>query len=413
MDIASGGANTRIQLGTRLNGARPGDQVRVTALSVPGASAPVASGVTVDSISAGTTTGPQWTAVILLSGSSAGAHPYADKVHTASLVYPTTNPGSARSYYAQDWYGLTTITGSAGTEGSSSDVYGPYTLSYSGCDFTQIQSQTLANSTIEADINYTNYHRIILAWNNPGSATEGSRTCGRCSWARTMAPRRLSGLPSPSIQAWARRWAHRSVACCSTSMATVLVCWHANALECGSVTIGSGTCSSTEYGDRADVMGTSNYGHFNGAHKDAMNSFTGLQRTDVTGSGSYTINAYEDGANNTKVLRIPRTWNNLNQVTGYYYLEYRQPPLPWNGYVVSNPLYGLGVLVHASGYVPYCSGYCGPDFSGPGGGGDTHLLDTKPNSTGNDFTDAPVLLTETYTDSRRRRRVHRDRHWCR
>jgi hypothetical protein len=115
--------------------------------------------------------------------------------------------------------------------------------------------------------------------------------------------------------------------------------------------------------------------------------------------GQYIINAYEDGTLNAKVLKLPRTRDGNGNVTGYYYLETRRPTSTWNAFAVSRPDYAQGVLVHAAGSSSICTSSCGPDFSGAGGGGDSHLIDTQPASIASDWNDAPVLSGESYTDT--------------
>lgn len=399
--LAHGVALTPIHLGASLNGANPGDSVRIRALEVPGASGSVAAEMSVQSPTSAGTTGPQWTAVILVSAGSAGAHPYSS-AHAASLIYPSANPGSARNFFLQASYNQSTITGSgpAGAEGTSADVYGPYIISHGSCDFTTIRNQAIAAA--DNDINYNNYHRVIIVWNRPGCGNGGVANVRTVGFSTAEGTQRLGvamvfntgfGPTSGANPTVGRVTLHE--------YGHSLGVWHGNALECGSVAIGSGTCFSTEYGDRADVMGTGSYGHLNAAHKDILGWLTGARLNTVTSGGTYALNAYENSTDNVKAIRIPRMRNGSGTVTGYYYLEYRQPSAPFDDYLSSSNTnrYEEGVLVHASGYVPLCTVVCNPDFSGAGGGGDTHLIDTTPSSTSNDFTDAPVFPGSSYVDA--------------
>jgi hypothetical protein len=148
-------------------------------------------------------------------------------------------------------------------------------------------------------------------------------------------------------------------------------------------------------------MGNSGgYGHFNGVHKDILGWLSTRSRV-VTTSGSYTLYPYEDASVNAKVVKVPRTRDGNGTVNGYYYLEYRKPSATWNGFLSGRADYGNGVLVHTSGATPLCTDVCGPDFSGSGGGGDSNIIDTQPNTVSgtNDFRDAPLLAGDTYTDT--------------
>ncbi|MFN0071292.1 MAG: InlB B-repeat-containing protein [Chloroflexota bacterium] len=399
--IARAGTLIPIQIGASLNGANPGDQVRIRALDVPGASASVAAQITVQSPTSATALGPQWTAVILVSGPSAGAHPYS-AVQSANLVFASANPGGARNFFLQASYNQTTITGAGptGAEGTTADVYGPYTLSHTGCDFSTIRGQAIAAADV--NINYSNYHRVIIVWNNAGCGGGGVANVRTVGLSTGEGTQRLGvamvfntgfGPTSGSTSTVGRVTLHE--------YGHSLGVWHGNALECGGVAIGSGACASTEYGDRADVMGTGSYGHLNAVHKDILGWLTGSRLQTVTSGGTYTLNSYEDGLNNVKALRMPRTRNGSNAVTGYYYLEFRQPSAPFNDYLSSGNTsrYEEGVLLHATGSFPLCASTCNPDFSGAGGGGDSHLIDTKPNSTSNDFSDAPIFPGDSYVDA--------------
>ena len=110
--------------------------------------------------------------------------------------------------------------------------------------------------------------------------------------------------------------------------------YHSHSLDCGSVAIG-GTCSSTEYGDVLDVMG-SGHDHFNAAQKERLGWLNWQQSppiTDVTTTGAYTIDPYETLSAQPKALKIPVPGGDV------FYVEYRQQAL--NGVNVSN-----GVIIH-------------------------------------------------------------------
>ncbi len=124
----------------------------------------------------------------------------------------------------------------------------------------------------------------------------------------------------------------------------------------------------------------------------------------ITTAGSYTLNAYEAGSPSPIVLKIPRARDSRGLVNAYYYLEYRKPQAEWTLYTTGRPNYTSGVLVHTTGVTPLCTDpniVCGPDFTGYGGGGDSNLIDTRPNTASgvSDFNDAPLLPGQTYRDT--------------
>jgi hypothetical protein len=399
--VVKEGKETPLRLGAPIQGAQPGDKVKLTGVALAGDSTVVSDEiVTAQSTSAAGPTGVQKTAIILVSAPGASAHPYANKTNTASIFFASANTQSAYNYYAQASYGQTTIAGGTGAEGSASDVYGPYTLSTATCDTTTLANQAFAAA--DSELNFSNYNRVVISVNysscgNGGVGTVRVQTVGAYDGATQQLS--ISWDYNNALGSTALNGKIGGVAL--HEYGHNLGVWHANTLECGTVAIGSGACSSTEYGDPADVMGNSSgYGQMNGVHKDILTWLSGRAQT-VTANGSYTLNAYEDGTANTKVLKIARTRNNSGTVNGYYYLEYRKPTATWNGFLTGRADYGNGVLIHTSGATPLCTTFCGPDYSGSGGGGDSELIDTQPNTISGtaDFNDAPLLNGESYTDT--------------
>jgi hypothetical protein len=399
--IVKDGKETPLSLGAPIQQAQPGDKVNVTGVALAGDPTVVSDEiVTAQSTSAAGPTGVQKTAIILVSAPGAAAHPYANKTNTASIFFSSANPQSEYTYYLQSSYGQTTIAGGNGSEGTSSDVYGPYTLSTATCDTTTLANQAFAAA--DPELNFNTYRRVVISVNYSACGNGGVGTVR----AQT------AGVYDGALQYLSIAWDYNNALGSTTLNGKIggvalheyghnLGVWHANTLECATVAIGSGACSSTEYGDPADVMGNSSgYGQMNGVHKDILTWLGGRSQT-VTTNGSYTLNAYEDTAANTKVLKIARTRDNSGTVNGYYYLELRKPLSTWNGFLSGRADYGNGVLVHTAGTTPLCTSFCGPDYSGPGGGGDSELVDTQPNSISgtSDFNDAPLLSGESYTDA--------------
>ncbi|MFN8522873.1 MAG: hypothetical protein U0821_07165 [Chloroflexota bacterium] len=400
--ITSAGSRP-VRAAVGLAGLRSGDQVDVKGLSFPGDSTVIGTEVNVRR--AGTSvgsTGVQRTAVVLVSAPGQGAHPYIDKSVAASLVFSSTSGQSMRAFFDQASYGQTTVVGGSGGEGTASDVYGPYVLTADSCSIGTILSGAVALA--DADIDFNSYDRLVIAYNRTtgascgygGVAYIGSVGLGLRDGAYQNASAALAlntGLGSATLNAKIggvilHEYGHS------------LGVYHANALECGVVAIGADACASSEYADPADIMGSSGgYGHPNGVHKDMLGWLGGGRVQTVTASGTYTVNAYENGTADTKVIRIPRSHGANGAVNAHYYLELRKPPSPWTNFTSGRPEYNTGVLVHASGGTPFCTP-CSPDFTGSGGGGDSNLVDTAPNSLsgGSDLNDAPLTSGQSYTD---------------
>ena len=138
-------------------------------------------------------------------------------------------------------------------------------------------------------------------------------------------------------------------------------------------------------------------------HKDALQWVSGSRTQTVTTSGSYTLNAYETSAADTKILKIPRTRDSAGTVNGYYYLEYRKPTSTWNQFLGSGRAdYGNGVLVHTSGahaavHVVLRARLQRQRWR--------RRLQHRGHAAGDrwpgtaDFNDAPLLPGESYTDT--------------
>jgi hypothetical protein len=100
---------------------------------------------------------------------------------------------------------------------------------------------------------------------------------------------------------------------------------HANGYSCTSggtpVTI-SNTCTSMEYGDPFDVMG-SGTNHNNGWHLQKLGVLAPSNVKTITESGTYTMHSALAQTTEPTTLRIPRTHGPGGSVLDYYYLEVR------------------------------------------------------------------------------------------
>ena len=400
--VVKAGRETPVTFGASLGNAKPGDLVRSNGVALAGDSTVVTDQmVVIQTPTSVGTTGIQRTAIILLMAPGIAAHPYADKTNTASLFFhddnnPATSEKSARAFYLEASYGQTSIVGANGAPGGPGDVYGPYSIGTSSCGSSDLRTAAIQAS--DADVNFSVYDRVVLS-------IIGSCGNGGIGTIRTQGVSTQEGTQRLSIS-----WDFGNALGETTLNGKIggvalheyghnVGVWHASALECGIIAIGSGTCATDEYGDPSDVMGSSGgRGHPNGVHKDIL-GWLGTRAQDASTSTTYTVNAYEDGTDNVKVLRVPRTRDSNGTVNGHYYLEYRKPTEHWNTFATSRPDYGNGVLVHTSGATPLCTNVCNPDFSGGGGGGDSNIIDTQPASFGtNDLRDAPLLENESYVD---------------
>ena len=397
--LVKNGGELKLRPGNGL-GARPGDEVRVTGVRLPADGSVVTDQVTAQRAGPGVgPTGPQRTAIVTASPVGSAAHRYSDKAAVASMFFSTTSGRSARAWYDEASYGQTTIVGGSGAEGTTADVFGPYALPSASCGTSTIRNEAFAAA--DPELNFNAYDRVVILWDYAACGNGGVGT------VRTSSVGTFDGAPQHVSVSWVFNQAfgtpgfnNRIGGVAVHEYGHNLGVWHANVLECGALPINGASCSSDEYGDPADVMGSSGgLGHFNGLHKDTLGWLGGRSQV-VAATGTYTLTAYEEPSATVKSLKLPRTRDGSGTVTSYYYLEYRKPTANWSGYLNARPTFGAGVLVHAGGALPMCSTVCGPDFYGPGGGGDSNLIDTTPASQPgtNDLLDAPLMPGQLYTD---------------
>lgn len=145
------------------------------------------------------------------------------------------------------------------------------------------------------------------------------------------------------------------------------------------------------YGDPFDPMGSapvSQYGggpalgvEYSAYHRGQMGYLQSSNKADITTSETFNLYPIEQGSGLISA-RIPIY--NIYSTPMYYYLEYRQPNDDFDGSpAFSNSKVFTGVSVRLA-----------PDYTN--NSITSMLVDTNP-VTGNDFTDAPLGIGETYT----------------
>lgn len=97
------------------------------------------------------------------------------------------------------------------------------------------------------------------------------------------------------------------------------------ALDCGAAVIG-GTCTSSDYGDVLDVMGSSSYHNaFQKERLGWLNYGASPPIISASSNGSYPIYPLETLGNNPKAVKILKSTNTSTGKSAYYYAECRQP----------------------------------------------------------------------------------------
>ncbi len=230
------------------------------------------------------TTGEHRVLVILVNFQDNQEQPYSIE-NARDVVFTQTS-----DLYREMSYGQTWLTG---------DVYGWYTIpvSYTICDKSLIATYA-QQAAAAAGADLSAYNHYVFGFPQNGCTFSGSSTVG--------------GNPSSL-------WLNATLASSRHEMGHSFGLVHSHSLDCGSVVIG-GTCTTSEYGDRFDIMGASNY-HYNLSQKERL-GWTSPQT--VTSSGTYWMDAYETigGIKGLKILK------SVDPVTGsrtWYYLEHRIP----------------------------------------------------------------------------------------
>jgi hypothetical protein len=340
--------------GAEPKGRLTGDRVRVRGLRVGLAMAlgaadlvPIAPAALPNAL------GAQSTLVILVNFTDKAVQPYTPAAASA-VVFGTTS-----DFYRENSFGQTWLAGI---------VRGWYTIdeSSTACSPDRI-AQKAEQAAAAAGVDVAAYPRRVYAFPANGCGWWGLGTVG--------------GYPS---RAWVRGSFELTVV--GHELGHNLGLYHSHALECGPVTLDA-SCSSIEYGDTLDIMGTGAY-HFNAPQKERLGwlgagSFPPI--TGVTASGTYSVSAHETTSGGAKALRIPRGGGG-----GAFYVEARKA-VGFDAGLAGTTNAESGVVVHLSQ---------GPD--------EIYLLDMTPAgqewwdpalAVGQSFTDGQVTITPLWVDS--------------
>jgi len=292
-------------------------------------------------------------AVLLLKFAATDPEPYT-VAQAQGVIF--NNANSVANYFAEESYGLMTMTG---------DVYGYYTISIntSTCDYTDIGNKARAAATA-AGVNLANYTQIQYVHNYLGS----------CGW---------SGLAYvPGRDSWLNQALNLRVS--AHELSHNFGVHHASTMSCteGGVRVTlsqtSSSCTSSEYGDPFSVMGSSSNRHTHNQQLASLGWISGTGLQTISSAGQYSIGAAENvNATAPRGVRIPRG------TTGtYFYLELRQPfGTQFDNFSASDPAV-TGVSIRIS----YDWGTIIQ----------SQLLDTTP-ATGS-FGDAPLAVGQSFWD---------------
>jgi hypothetical protein len=354
--LRSGGQETVVRP-TEL-AAEPGDRVVVTG-EVRGDRLVGAVEATSASAPAAIPAGPRKTAVLLINPSGAGAGPWTQESARSEVF---TGVNSAAAFYDEESYGAFSLTGKLREDG---DVFGWFNLNTStaGCPYTEWQSKA-KEAAADAGIDLSGYQHLIYMF--PFQGLEGP-----CKWFG------IAGLNSN----WVMINGDFGVKIVTHELGHNLGLLHAGSLTCtsGGVRVQiSDNCTSAEYGDPFDTMGSTAARHSSGWNLAKLGILAPENVETIETSGTYSMRSALHPTAEPTTLRIPRERSVYGGgVTSWYYLEVREKGGVFEN-VADPSMTGVSIRIAPN-----------PDL-----GPETLLLDANPATA--TFEDAPLAAGQTF-----------------
>jgi len=265
-------------------------------------------------------TGTRKVAVVLFNFIDDTSQPFTtDSAMREVFSTDSSAADSVNNFYIRNSYGALKLTGSVNLAG---DVFGWITINYSkagACSYYDWSDAANAALT-EKGVDMTAYDNIIYSFPRANCPFGG-----------------IAQLPG------SRSWNNGGLGSATHELGHNFGMAHANAFECtdsNGFTADSGSCTSREYGDAFDIMGSLG-GDLNAFHREQMGWFSGSDIQSVTATGDYVLKDINTPGPAVKAIKMPYATFHGTPFD-YLYIEYRP--------VASNTQVGFGgVLLHEGG----------------------------------------------------------------
>lgn len=330
-----------------------GTKVRVKGILLDqnlAASGPSNGDVTILEYAAVTIPTDKKVAIILVNFQNDTRQPYT-KEYTQTIL------NFAAAYYNEVSFGKLTLSG---------DIYGYYTLPIDAtCNDIPTHNEII--KAADSDIYFPNYTTVVMVTNQ---GCGGGR-----AYVGPVDITTADGIVNVG-DAWVWSMAQYVF---THELGHTFDLWHANFYNCGIQAIQNTGCTSVEYGDQFDVMGSWNTYHLNGYYKEKLGFFNPPNVVNVASSGTYTIAPIEVAASGPQILKIIRSDGS------FLYIEYRQPL----GFDAALPSQILdGAFIH---FIPYPIVDDNPHWV------DTKIIDATPTDPSSEY-DVSLEVGKTLVD---------------
>lgn len=307
--------------------------------------------------------GAQKTVVLMVNFADNASEPFSQQQLKESLYYA---PNSTNNFYVQQSNGAVFLTGSST---NVPDIYGWMQTSgnMASCDYKSL-SQSARDTANQNGINLSPYNHVIILFPHSNA----------CSWAG------LASMPGNTI--WLNGYINPKVI--THEMGHNFGASHASSLFCTlkdspQQTNLSSDCRTSEYGDRYDVMGSSE-SYMSAWHRWRIGQMPDQQMQTAGSSGTYSLVASNDFSNSSeaRTVLIPRRIAG-QPLTQYIALETRKKAGVFESFALDSPLYS-GISIRLVGK--------------PTSYENTLLVNTAASSQEEGFNKEPLMSGQTFVD---------------